>query len=84
MERNAIHYHMITLQQLKSFFTRVKTSNNQEAQYCQQYLKKLFDLQKNTEYHYQKLISQFPDSKSSIRLYAMFLAGVKVFYNLLV
>jgi len=77
MERNAIHYHMITLQQLKSFFTRVKTSNNQEAQYCQQYLKKLFDLQKNTEYHYQKLISQFPDSKSSIRLYAMFLAGVK-------
>jgi len=77
MERTAIHYHMITLQQLKSFFTRVKTSNNQEVQYCQQYLKKLFDLQKNTEYHYQKLISQFPDSKSSIRLYAMFLSGVK-------
>jgi hypothetical protein len=77
MERNAIQYHMITLHQLKSFFTRVKTSNNQEAQYCQQYLKKLFDLQKNTEYHYQKLISQFPDSKSSIRLYAMFLSGVK-------
>ncbi|ORX86349.1 hypothetical protein BCR32DRAFT_290074 [Anaeromyces robustus] len=77
MERNAIHYHMITLQQLKAFFTRVKTSNNQEVQYCQHYLKKLFDLQKNTEYHYQKLISQFPDSKSSVRLYAMFLSGVK-------
>jgi len=77
MERNAIHYHMITLHQLKTFFTRVKTSNNQEVQYCQQYLKKLFDLQKATEYNYQKLISQFPDSKSSIRLYAMFLSGVK-------
>ncbi|OUM61055.1 hypothetical protein PIROE2DRAFT_13051 [Piromyces sp. E2] len=77
MERTAIHYHMITLHQLKSFFSRVKTSNNQEVQYCQQYLKKLFDLQKNTEYHYQKLITQFPDSKSSIRLYAMFLSGVK-------